>query len=294
VVSPSSENYRAAGLVVLTMALFAVSDAILKLLLGRLPIGELMFLRGVLVCLLILTWLGFREGLPRRVQLLERVNLSRALIELGVAAAFFAALRNLPLANATTLIFASPILMTLLATLVLKEQVGLRRWSAVIVGFLGVLIVAAPTGEGWNVAALFGLLAAVLVAVRDLITRFIPPEIGAGAAALTTAATVTLGGMLTLPFAWIPPGPRELLLIAASSLLIAVAYATIVMAFRKGELSFVAPFRYISIPLSAFLGWLVFDDVPSWNMLLGASVVVASGVFIFHRERVLARRAAAR
>jgi drug/metabolite transporter (DMT)-like permease len=292
-VSPRSESYRAAGLVVLTMALFAVSDAVLKLLLGRLPIGELMFLRGVLVCLLILSWLLVREALPRRVQLLERVNLARALIELGVAAAFFAALRNLPLANATTLIFASPIIMTLLATVLLKERVGLRRWSAVIVGFLGVLIVAAPTAEGWSMAAVSGLLAAVLVAVRDLITRFIPPEIGAGAAALTTAATVTLGGALTLPFAWVPPEPRELLLIAASSLLIAVAYATIVMAFRRGELSFVAPFRYVSIPLSVVLGWLVFGDVPSWNMLLGAAIVAGSGVFIFHRERALARRATA-
>jgi drug/metabolite transporter (DMT)-like permease len=289
-VSPTGDNLRAAGLVVLTMTLFAVSDSILKLLLGRLPIGEVMALRGLLVCLLIVSWLALRQGLPQRAALLHRINLGRALIELGVAASFFAALRQLPLANATTLIFASPIIMTMLATVVLRERVGVRRWSAVLTGFAGVVLVAAPTSEGWSPAAGFALLAAALIAVRDLMTRFIPPEVGSGAAALTTAAVVTAGGTLTLPLAWAPPAPRELALLGLSSLFIAVAYATVVMAFRKGDLSFVAPFRYIAIPLAALLGWLVFGDVPSGNMLAGAAVIIGSGAFIFHRERALARR----
>jgi drug/metabolite transporter (DMT)-like permease len=291
-VIPFATNMRAAGLMSLTMALFCVSDAILKGLFQRLPIGEVMALRGAAVILVILAVQGARGRLPPVAACLDRTTVVRALVELAVATAFFLALREIPLANATTLIFASPILMTALATVVLGETVGLRRWSAVIVGFLGVLLVTSPGAEGWQPAALWALLAAFLVAIRDLMTRFIPSHVDAGAVALTTAAVVTAGGLTTLPFAWLTPTASELALIGIGALLIATAYATIVMTFRMGEMSFVAPFRYVSIPLAMLVGWLGFGDVPGWNMLAGAAVIVASGLFIFHRERRHAARRA--
>lgn len=290
---PFAVNLRAAGLMSLTMALFCISDTILKDLLGRLPPGEVMALRGVAVVLFILAFQALRRRAVPLSACLDRTSLLRALVEVGVATGYFLALQRIPLANATTLMFASPIVMTVLATLVLRERVGLRRWSAVIVGFFGVLLVAGPGVGGWEPAALLALGAACLVAVRDLLTRFIPGHIDAAAVALTTAIAVALAGAISLPFAWVPPTAGELVRIAAGAALIAVAYATIVLAFRLGEMSFVAPFRYLAIPLAMLAGWLAFGDVPAWNMLLGASVIIAAGLVIFHRERIHARRQAA-
>ncbi|MFO1062214.1 MAG: hypothetical protein U1E53_35235, partial [Dongiaceae bacterium] len=120
--TPLAQNLRGAGIMVLTIGLFACSDSILKLLFGRLPIGEVAFLRGVLVCLLIGGFLAWRHSLPPLHVCLQRLNLWRAAVEVTVAFTFFAALRGLPLANATTLIFASPIIMTVLGAVVLRER----------------------------------------------------------------------------------------------------------------------------------------------------------------------------
>jgi drug/metabolite transporter (DMT)-like permease len=284
------QNLRAAGMLSLTMALFCCGDTLSKLILQRLPVGELTFIRGVLVCLLILA-VQLARGQGRRLGTgLERTTLLRALVEAGVVLAFFSALRSLPVANATTLMFTSPIVMTGLVAFVLKEPVGPRRWAAVIVGFLGVLLVASPSREGWNPAALFALLGAFLVAVRDLMTRFIPGSVDPGSVALTTSVVVTILSAPSVLLGWVVPQPRDLALIAAAAVLLAIAYSTIVLAFRGGETSFIAPFRYLSIPLAILLGWLVFGDVPRWNMLAGAAVIIGSGAFIFYRERAVARR----
>ncbi|MFO1070547.1 MAG: DMT family transporter [Geminicoccaceae bacterium] len=292
--TPLAQNLRGAGIMVLTIGLFACSDSILKLLFGRLPIGEVAFLRGVLVCLLIGGFLAWRHSLPPLHTCLQRLNLWRAAVEVTVAFTFFAALRGLPLANATTLIFASPIIMTVLGAVVLRERVGWHRWLAVLGGFAGVLVVAQPSGEGWNAAALLALLSAALVAVRDLLTRVIPGHLGAGSIALTSAVFVMVASAFTLPFGWIVPTAFELGLIGLAGILMSVAYATVVMAFRMGEISFIAPFRYTAIPLSVLLGYLVFGDVPPWTTYLGGAIIAVSGIAILTVERFgPARRAAA-
>jgi len=290
---PLRQNLRAAGMLSLTMALFCTGDTVSKVLLTRLPVGELTFLRGATVCLLFLLLQARRGSRVDIVSALERTTLLRALLETGVVLAFYSALTSLPVANATTLMFTSPLVMTGLVAFVLKEKVGPHRWAAVIVGFLGVLLVASPSREGWNPAALFALLGAFLVAGRDLMTRSIPATIEPRAIALVTSAVVTLAAAPTALLGWVVPGAFDVALIVVAAALLAVAYATIVLAFRGGEISFIAPFRYVSIPLAMALGWLVFGDVPRWNMLAGAGVIVAAGAFIFSRERAVARRSPA-
>jgi drug/metabolite transporter (DMT)-like permease len=290
-VSHRPDNLRAAGLLALTMLLFAASDTILKVVLARLPLGEVAFLRNVVVCIAVLAFLGLRHRLPSPAACLERTTLARGCVELGTALTFFLGLRSLPLATAVTLVFASPQMSIALAVLILRERVDWQRWSAAILGFLGVLLIVRPGPSSFEPTAFWPLLTAFLVSLRDLMVRFIPPRVDTGAITLTAAATVALGGLATLPFAWVTPDTTELGLLAVGGTLVAIAYATVVIAFRMGEMSFIAPFRYVSIPLSALLGWLVFGDRPTWHLLVGAAVIVASGVYIFRRERRLARSA---
>lgn len=154
------------------------------------------------------------------------------------------------------------------------------------------LLVVRPSPAAFDAAMLWPLLTALLLSLRDLLTRLAPPRLDSGGIALVAAAIVTLGGLATLPFAWATPDAREPGLIAIGGLLVAVTYQTLVMAFRIGDMSFLAPFRYVSIPLSALLGWLAFGDRPGWHLWAGAAVIVASGGYIFHRERRQAGAAA--
>lgn len=283
--NPQSDNFRAAGILVVTMLLFSGSDSILKLVFARLPVGEVAFLRNLVVCVAVLSFLSLRRRLPPLRSCLDRTTLLRGCVELGTAASFFMGLRSLPLATATTLVFASPLMSIALAVLVLREKVDWWRWLAAAVGFGGVILIVRPGASGFEPAALWPLMTAFLVSLRDLLTRFIPPHVDTGAVTLTAATVVMLGGLATLPFAWVTPNAWELGLLLVGGLLISIAYATVVIAFRLGDMSFIAPFRYVSIPLAAVMGWLIFADRPTWHLAAGAAVIVASGAYIFHRER---------
>ena len=274
------------------MLLFSASDSILKIVFARLPVGEVAFLRNLVVCAAVLAFLGLRRRLPPLRSCLERTNLLRGCVELGTAASFFMGLRSLPLATAVTLVFASPLMSIALAVLVLREKVDWQRWLAAVVGFGGVILIVRPGPSGFEPAALWPLVTALLVSLRDLLTRFVPPDVDTGAVTLTAATVVMLGGLATLPFAWVTPDAGELGLLLLGGLLISIAYATVVIAFRLGDMSFIAPFRYVSIPLAAVLGWLIFGDRPTWHLAAGAAVIVASGAYIFHRGRAKPPRAA--
>ena len=294
----TSDNLRAAGLVCLVTALFAFSDTIMKHLFETVPVGQVMGLRGVLICLLLLAALVIRRRRFVPAHAFSPVSLARAVIEIGLSLSFFVSLRIMPLADATVLLFAAPIIMTVMATLFLGEKVGARRWSAVLAGFLGVLLVAGPTNRALGVEALLPLFAATLVAVRDVITRYVPPEHDSTTVALATAIAVSVAGCLSLPLGWtglvepwVWPSLMDTVQIALGAMMIAAAYTAIVGAYRLGETSFLAPFRYSSIPLIVLLSWSVFGDRPTSSMLIGALVISLSGIFIFTRERQLARRA---
>lgn len=294
----ASDNFRAAALVAFTMSLFAVSDAAVKSLFDRLPVGEVMGLRGILITGLLLAALWVRRQRLAPAQLLDRIALLRAAVEVVVAYLFFMSLAVMPLADATVLLFAAPIIMTVMAALFMREKVGPRRWTAVITGFLGVVLVAGPGNEALGLEALLPLACAFFVSIRDIVTRFVPKTHDSTTVALTTALAVMLGGCLSLPLgaaglapAWLSPSLGEWTALSASAILIGIGYVTAVTAYRLGETSFLAPFRYAAVPLAIFLSWSIFGDVPSPLMLLGALIITGSGIFIFTRERQLARRA---
>ncbi|MDX6750422.1 DMT family transporter [Geminicoccaceae bacterium 1502E] len=278
------ENLRAVLLILAGMVAFTTNDALVKLLTERLPVGQVMFVRGIAVVALLLALLRRRHRAVPLAACLQRHVVVRALLEAGITFCFLAALARMPIANATTLFFSAPIMLTVLAALVLGEQVGPRRWAAVVVGFVGVVIVAGPRGE-FSLIALLPVAAAAMSATRDIVTRFVPPAVPSIAVSLASAATVAAAGLITAPGGWPMPTAGELALMLVCSLLVTVGYLAYVAAIRLGEVSLVAPVRYTAIPFAMLAGYLLWGHVPAATTWLGTAVIIGSGLFIFHRAR---------
>lgn len=279
------QNMKAAAMMVLSMAMFTTGDAIIKFLSADLPIGQIVFLRGVLVC--VFFWLLLRQQklalFPRASW--NRWNILRGFFELSVAACYLTGLMLLPLATAVILVFSGPIMLTILAALILKEKVGWRRWLAVSMGFGGVILVADLQQTSWTSwAVLLPLTAAFLTALRDIYLRHIPQVLSSAQIAFTTAWMVTIAGLMTLPWGWSSVTVEHTGLLTLGSFFIFAAYISYVSTTRMGELSFIAPFKYTSIPLAMLIGYLVWGDLPSTMSYIGTAIIVISGVFIFIRE----------
>jgi drug/metabolite transporter (DMT)-like permease len=277
-----SPNLRGALLVVVAMAAFCINDAFIKDLSARAPIGQLMAVRGAFavgLMLVILPVLGLRIGWP------ERYTWLRAAGEVAVTFTFLQALARLPIGDTYTLYFAGPLLLTAGAALLLRERVGPRRWAAVLVGFLGVLVVLGLPQQ-WQAASLIALTAAFLSVARDLTTRWIPPAVGSGTVAALTSVCVALSGLATaLGGNWVPLAWGDVGLCALAAFGVAGGYTAFVVALRTGELSYVATFRYAGIPMAMLLGLAVWGDVPNLRMLAGAALIMGAGLAIVWQER---------
>jgi drug/metabolite transporter (DMT)-like permease len=287
---PLAQNLRAGALIALAMALYAVSDAFLKQLSTRVPVGEIMGLRGLMMTALLYALLSRQGHRYSPTVWLQPWNIARGAIEVGCGGLYFLALANLPLGDTATLFFIAPVMLTALAALILKEPVGPRRWAAVLCGFLGVVITAG-TPQSWTLLILLPLGSALFSALRDIATRQISPFVPAGAISLVTAACMTVGGFLTLPFGWVVPDASALLVLSGSALVVAGGYQSYVHAIRLGDLSFVSPIRYVAVPIAMILGFIGWGDVPTPMKMVGACVIVGSGLFIFYRERRLSQEA---
>lgn len=284
--SGPAANLRAAGLVVLAVTLFSVSDVALKLLVAGYPTGQIMACRGGMSLVILGAVTLARSGrLGPGPALRDPACWIRGLSEVGVAYCFFTALRHLPLAEATAVLFVFPLMLTVLAALVLRERVGPHRWAAVAAGLAGILLILRPGTGAFDPALLWPLTAAACVAGRDLATRFVRPGSPSDAVALLTTGLTTGAGLLTLPFGWATVDVPGLLGFAASAALTAAAFLALVEGTRTGDISFTAPFRYVIVPISFVAGWLVWGDVPDGTVLAGTAVVVASGLAIVREER---------
>lgn len=272
-------------LVVSGCALLTFNDAFMKDLVTVLPLAELVALRaffGVLACIATAAAQGrmdlLRPRNPRNVLIVS-------LLLLGPLFMFPFSLRFLPLAEAIILAYLSPILVTAMAPFVLGEQVGWRRWSAVIVGFLGAGLVIDPTGGAIQPAVALPLIVALLVAFRDAFTR----RIIAGESTLALALGASLGAMvvggLAAPFEWVAPTWPQLGMIAVAGTLITTSQMLVVAAFRRGDAVLVSSFKYTSIIWAALLGYLIWGEALDLNTWIGSALIVASGIFIVGRTR---------
>jgi drug/metabolite transporter (DMT)-like permease len=214
--------------------------------------------------------------------------------EVGGTICFLAAITHLPLANTAAIFQALPLVITLAAALFFGEPVGWRRWLAIAAGFIGVLIIVRPGLAGFTQFSLLALVSVLFSALRDLATRRIPPQIPSMFITLLTTVTVTTAGAIVLtPLGgWRPLSGANIALLALAAVLVLIGYQCVIMAMRSGDISAVAPFRYTALLWAMLLGYLIFGDVPDVPMIAGASIIVLSGLYTFHRERVRGRTTA--
>ena len=277
---------------VIATACFALNDAITKFVSSEINFGQVMLVRSTFAMVLI--WgLALRSGAmqPLRTVLLPPTGL-RVVCEVGGAITFLAAITHLPLANTYSIFQALPLAVTLGAVVAFSEHVGWRRWLAIAAGFVGVLIIVRPGLAGFNHYSLLVLASVILCAVRDLATKRIPKAIPTLLVSTATAFAMTIVGALLLsPMGgWTPMTGKSTALLALAAVLVLIGYQSIIMAMRVGDISFIAPFRYTALISSILLGLFIFADVPDLPMVIGATIIIGSGLYALYRERIVGRR----
>lgn len=287
----ASDNLRGLALMLAAMALFAVEDMFLKWAAARLPAGEILLVSGAAGGM-IFAALARREGQRFwSAGLWRRPVVLRNLGEMAGSLAYITALATAPLATVSAVLQALPLVVTMGAALFMGAPVGWRRWSAILVGFSGVLMVIQPGTDGFRPEALWVLVAVAGVGLRDLTTRAVPQSVSTALVSAWGLAAVALLGALTMAVdgrVAVPSAPESAAL-GGAILFGSAGYWAVVAAARTGEVAVVAPFRYARLVFATIIGILVFDEWPNLLALCGAAVIILSGLYSFARERAGAR-----
>ncbi len=297
---PSRDNSR--GILAMNVAMFSfiTSDTLVKYVTQSLPLGEAIFLRGAIASVivgLVVVWAG--TGRAWRT-MFEPLMALRLIGEIGATLFYLVALVHMPIANVSAVFQATPLAMTASAALFLGEQVGPRRWAAIAVGFIGVMIIVRPGLAGFDAWSIAVLISVAFVALRDISTARLPASAPASLVTFVTALAVTALGLALWPFEhlvgkrveWIVPDAFNGALVAANAVTLLSGYVFLLFATRFAETSAIAPFRYTLLVWSFLFGIVVFGQYPDTATLVGAAIVVGTGLYSFHRER--ARRAVTR
>lgn len=286
-----TDNARGALLMMGAMAAFVVSDSVIKLLSANLPLFQILLLRGLLVSALFYLMARWKGVLDTPLGWRDRGLIAlRVLAELGATWTFLTALFNMPLANLTAILQALPLTITLAGALIFGEAVGWRRLLAISIGFIGVLLIVRPGTEGFDYFAILALASVACVTLRDLATRRMSAAVPSMAVALFTAVGVTIFAAVgAVTEDWRPVSAFGWGLMGASALLLTVGYLLSIMTMRVGDLAVVTPFRYTGLVWALILGFVIFGDWPDPVTLLGAALIVATGIYTLYRERRLSR-----
>jgi S-adenosylmethionine uptake transporter len=290
----SPDNLRGLLLMALAFFLFAAADTQAKFLTGWFHPMQIVWTRqlGLLTGVLVLLMLKGPSILKTRHPALQVL---RGMLAVLSATAFIFALRHVPLADAVAVSFVAPFMVTVMGALFLREKVGVRRWSAVTIGFIGTLIVTRPGLGVIHPAVLLVVVAATAFALRQIVSRAL-------AATDRTATTITYTAIASvvlltapLPFFWkAPEAGWELALLVGMAACAALGELMVIRALEIAQAIVVAPVHYSLIIWGTFYGWLVFDQLPDRWTWLGAAIIVATGLYIMHREWMLARSGARR
>uniref|UniRef100_UPI004047C9E8 DMT family transporter n=1 Tax=Yoonia sp. TaxID=2212373 RepID=UPI004047C9E8 len=287
-----SDNLRGAAFMTGSMVAFTVNDTFLKGLSLDIPLAQTLFVRGVgttLFLLMISYFMGqLRFDFSRKDWLLILI---RAAAEIAAAYLFLTALFHMPIANVSAIMQVMPLSVALAAAVFFREPLGWRRVLAIAVGFGGVLLIVRPGTEGFNIYSAYVLAAVVCVTVRDLAARRLSRSVPSTMVAVIASAAVALsGGGLTAASDWVTLDQSAWLNTIGAMFMVVLGYLFSVTAMRIGEIGFVAPFRYASLIAALILGYFVFGDWPRNITLVGAFIVVATGMFTLYREQVAAKR----
>lgn len=285
-------NLKAIAFLSIAMAAFAFDDMFIKLASAEIGVGQILSIQSLLA-LCYFAWLARARGHRiTRQALLSRAVLLRNAGEATGAVCFVIALSLMPISNASSILQAAPLAVTLGAALILRETVGWRRWIAVFVGFTGVLMMVKPGLAGFNTASLFAVAAVFGLALRDLFTRAVPRSIPTEIIALMSNVVVLTVSVIlqtaTTPWSWMSPYATAMVLCASFFGIIAIHLVTI--ALRIGEVSVIAPFRYVRVVIAIGIGVVVFRERPDMYTWAGICLVVASGLYTLYREQFAGHR----
>jgi drug/metabolite transporter (DMT)-like permease len=276
-------------LMLLGMLMFSLNDVMGKWLVSTYSVGQVIFIRSIAALIVLAPFLWFNG--PAKIVQVDRPWLQAARVILSTAEvfAFYFAVVYLPLADVMTYWLAAPIYVAAVSPFVLKEPVGWRRWTAIIVGFIGVVIALEPSSQALTPQAIISILGSMFFAFMLLLGRSLrgTPDttlvfwqiVGAG-----------LAGLVAVSFEWTPVSLRDLVLLALLGVVAMLAHVLVNRALKVADAATVAPLQYTMLFWAIVFGWLVFGDVPRVSMLVGSGFIIASGLFIFFREQQLKRQ----
>lgn len=300
--NPIAVNAHAntAGIILMcvAMGLGATNDVLVKLLSDTLTVPQIMTLRGVFVCSLSLAWViatGYGRSLA---QLRNPLVILRSTLEAFSSIAFFLALAQMPIGDLTALMLLTPLLIATGASIFFGEKISLSGWSAIFAGFIGMLMVVKPGSDSFSAYVFYGLAAAVLTAVRDLLTRKIKTSVSSLVVCFSAGLGNMILGLVMTVFAW-STSPVTLDMLSSVSLwlglLIAAVVVTlanygVILAFRQSKASVVSPFRYSSLLWSMLAGVAIWGEVPDAIAIAGSMIIIGSGLYLLRSERAETRK----
>jgi len=283
----------AIGLMVLSTVGFSVMSALSKSVSPPISTFQVVFFRALFALIPLGLFVALTDG-PKLLRTRRPgSHMLRSLAGLASSICYFYAYGRMPLANVAAISFVMPIFVAALSVPLLGERVGMRRTSAILVGFLGVLVMVRPGGDGFTPVSLIMLLGAFLYAIAAIAVRRMSATESSAAIVFYFALTSVVASALTLPWSWSLPSPGQFACLAAIGLIGGLAQISMTRAFGSAPVTVIAPFEYASLLWSTGLGWLFWDEVPDWAVGLGAAIVIASGLYILHRETMLRSRGAA-
>jgi drug/metabolite transporter (DMT)-like permease len=268
------------------MACFVANDTLVKYVSQSLPASQLILLRGIMASVLLLA-IAHGMGTTRRLaDLFDGRVMARAGLDTLGTVIYLVSLFHIPLANATAINMATPLVVTVLAVLAFREEVNAARWLAIAVGFTGVLLVVKPRGDDFNAYAVLCLVGTLFQASRDVATRLVDRTIPSVLITLSTAVAVTLfAAFWSLFQEWVPVRPVQLALLAAASVFLSAAYFLVTVAMRAGEMSLIAPFRYSGLVFALLLGYAVWGYVPNAWAWCGIALLLGAGLWLMRKPR---------
>ena len=275
------------------MATFSVNDMLMKLTAQRYPLGEVITVRGVMATTLVgIVLASFGHVFTLRAGL-HGLVIGRTALDGAAMLLFTSALIHMPLASLSAINLVSPLILTALAVMFFAEEVGWRRWTAIVVGFIGTLFIVKPTPGAFNAWALLGVATAFAGASRDVITRKLDAGIPTVVISFMAAiGSTAIGGVMGLFEDWRAMTLADVGLLAIAALFLAVGHFFVVIAFRDVDVAAIAPFRYTLLIWAGLCGYFAFGEVPDGFAIFGSLLIVGSGLYALHRE-VVRRRALA-
>jgi drug/metabolite transporter (DMT)-like permease len=280
-------NYRGILAMIGGSACFTANDTATKFAAQYLPVSEIVAVRAGVALLIAILVIAWRRELYAIAAIRNPYLILRASTEAIIGVLVIYSLSLMPIANFTAIILIQPFIMTAIGAIWFREKVGWRRWTAVIAGFSGMLLVMKPATADFELVSLVALLAALLSVMRDLLVRQIHAQVPTTVISFSTAMFAVPVGLLGATVQpWAMPDAASLIAIVIAAVFLFAAFILTVLAFRATDVSAVSPFRYSTIVFAFVFGVTVFSEIPDPTSLVGIGIIVAAGLYMLHRERI--------